>query len=184
MNDMHITDTWSLIGKKDPQLVRSDWQPAKPIGIDGVRFKVISSVLTDNGALTEVFRFDWQLDDRPVKHMFQRLMEPGALSAWHVHAHTTDRLFCAFGRIKVVLYDARMTASSHRSVCEFRMGSERPGILVVPPGIFHGVQNIGSTKALLLNVVDDAYDYEDPDHYRVPQDAPEIPYRFTAPSAR
>src|SRR5262245_29656285 len=113
-----ITGSWSLIGKKDRQLVRSDWQPSDPIAIEGVRFKIIANVLTDNGVLTEVFRFDWQLDGQPVKHVFQRLMEPGAISAWHAHTRTTDRLFCAFGRIKVVLFDARMSSPSHKRVAE------------------------------------------------------------------
>jgi dTDP-4-dehydrorhamnose 3,5-epimerase len=41
------------------------------------------------------------------------------------------------------------------------------------------VQNIGDGPAAVLNAVDRAYDYEDPDHWRLPADTPEIPYRFT-----
>jgi dTDP-4-dehydrorhamnose 3,5-epimerase len=184
MNEMSIKATWSVTGKKDRQIVRSDWQPSDPIAIEDVRFKVITSVLTDNGTLTEVFRHDWQLDDRPVQHVFQRLLEPGGISAWHMHRLTTDRLFCAFGRVKVVLFDARIAAASHGAVAEFRMGRERPGLLVIPPGVWHGVQSLGTEPALMLNVVDHAYDYEDPDHYRVPQDSPEVPYRFAPLPAR
>jgi len=55
----------------------------------------------------------------------------------------------------------------------------RPTLLVVPTGIWHGVQNLGSTDVLMLNMPSNAYDYEDPDHYRLPFDTPEIPYSWT-----
>jgi dTDP-4-dehydrorhamnose 3,5-epimerase len=37
-----------------------------------------------------------------------------------------------------------------------------------------------ATPALVLNLVDRPYRYEDPDRWRLPPDTPEIPYRFTA----
>jgi glycosyltransferase involved in cell wall biosynthesis len=33
--------------------------------------------------------------------------------------------------------------------------------------------------SVLLNLVDNAYRYEDPDHWRLPPDSPQVPYRFT-----
>jgi dTDP-4-dehydrorhamnose 3,5-epimerase len=51
-------------------------------------------------------------------------------------------------------------------------------LVVVPPGVWHGVQNTGSVPGLLLNVVDRAYCYEEPDHWRLPADTANIPYRF------
>lgn len=35
--------------------------------------------------------------------------------------------------------------------------------------------NIGATDALVINCPTNAYSYEDPDHYRLPYDSPEIP---------
>ena len=138
----------------------------------------ITNVLTRNGSLTEVWRRDWKLDDLPVGQVFQRILEPGATSGWHAHAVTTDRLFCASGRILLALYDARIDSRTHCKAIDFRLGMERPAVVVVPPGVWHGVKNIGSLPALFLNIVDVAYDYEDPDHYRLPIDTPLIPYEF------
>ena len=45
-------------------------------------------------------------------------------------------------------------------------------------GIWHGVQNLGTADALMLNFPSRAYDYADPDHYRLPFDSPEIPYQW------
>ncbi|HVR38279.1 MAG TPA: hypothetical protein VMU84_04235 [Thermoanaerobaculia bacterium] len=50
--------------------------------------------------------------------------------------------------------------------------------MIIPPRVWHGVQNIAPGVSIVLNLVDQAYRYEDPDHWRVPADSPEIPYRF------
>jgi dTDP-4-dehydrorhamnose 3,5-epimerase len=59
-----------------------------------------------------------------------------------------------------------------------RYGAVRPAIVVVPPGVWHGIQNVSSSVSTLINVVDRAYNYEQPDPYRLPMDASQIPYRF------
>jgi dTDP-4-dehydrorhamnose 3,5-epimerase len=49
---------------------------------------------------------------------------------------------------------------------------------VIPSGVWHGVQNLQATESRVLNLVDVAYEYEDPDHWRLPADTAEIPYSF------
>lgn len=82
------------------------------------------------------------------------------------------------GRLLIALYDGRGDSPTRNRTVDFRIGAERPGLVIVPPGVWHGVRNIGSTPLLMINVVDRAYDYEDPDHYRLPVDTPHIPYRL------
>lgn len=169
---------WMLQGVKDPQLVKPDWQPSDPVPIDGVRIKAMANVLADNGCLTEIWRRDWGLDDLPVAQVFQKLLGVGGVSAWHAHRHTTDRLFIGLGRAKVVLYDGRVDSPTRGALAEYRLGVERPALLLVPPGVWHGVKALNGRPALIINVVDRAYDYEDPDHWRLPADSPDIPYRI------
>ena len=73
--------TLSVVGKQDPQLVRSDWTPSDTVAIAGVSTKSISNVLMDNGSLTELWRADWELDRQGVEQVFQRTLLPGATSA-------------------------------------------------------------------------------------------------------
>jgi dTDP-4-dehydrorhamnose 3,5-epimerase len=162
----------------DRQLIRSDWTPTTLAPIEGVTVKLVSNVLTDNGYLTEVWRPEWLDDAAGVGQVFQRVMLPGALSAWHVHLHTTDRLFCAIGCLKIVVVDVRSTSPTHGAIAEYRLGVARPAIISVPPGVLHGVRNIGSEAAVLINAVDVAYDYETPDHHRLPADSPDVAYRW------
>ncbi|TAL24123.1 MAG: dTDP-4-dehydrorhamnose 3,5-epimerase, partial [Aquabacterium sp.] len=131
---------WQFEGTKDRQLVTSDWLPANQAVIEGVRLRQMSNVLSDNGRLTELWRRDWQLDGEPVDQVFQKVMAPGDLSAWHAHRRTTDRLFCGYGHVKLALYDARTASATRGRLMELRMGADRPALVVIPPGVWHGVQ--------------------------------------------
>jgi dTDP-4-dehydrorhamnose 3,5-epimerase len=175
-----LADEFGLLpgAKKDGQSITGDWQSLQQL-IDGVRTREIRSVLKDNGALTEIWRRDWELDDEPVDQVFQVIVQPGGISAWHTHQFTIDRLFVGIGQVKVVLYDGREDSPSFRRLNVFRIGAARPTLLIVPPGVWHGVQNLDSSPSLILNLVDRAYHYESPDHWRLPMDTDQIPYRFT-----
>ena len=164
---------------RDRQSVLCDWQPQMHL-IDGVIVKEVRNVAKDNGYLTEMWRDDWALPGASIAQVFQASFEAGSISAWHVHRHATDRLFANHGLLKVVLYDARAGSPTHGLVNVVRCGTTRPLLVVVPPGVWHGVQNLGSTMALLVNMPDRAYQYESPDHWRLPHDTPEIPYSFTS----
>lgn len=170
---------WELKGNiKDKQSITSDWQLTSQQLIDGVRFREVKNVVKVNGLLTEIFRDDWGLDDLGVDQVFQVVLNPRGISAWHAHAVTTDRLFVNYGAIRVVLYDSRPESPTNGLVNDFRLSLHRPGILVVPPKVWHGIKNESSEPALILNLVDKAYNYQDPDHWRVPADHPEIPFKF------
>jgi dTDP-4-dehydrorhamnose 3,5-epimerase len=167
-----------LLGaKRDAQSVTRDWQLLRD-PIAGVDVREVKNVLKDNGYLTEVWRDDWALQPSAVAQVFQALIEPGGISAWHAHMHVTDRLFANHGRLKIVLYDARTDSASSGRVNVFHCGSARPMLIVVPPGIWHGVHNVGAGPALLLNLPDRAYAYDAPDHWRLPPDTDQIPYSF------
>lgn len=164
---------------KDRQSITADWAPLIK-SIEGVRVREVKNVPKNNGVLTEVFRTDWELDQGIVQQVFQTTIVPGGLSAWHVHQFTTDRLFVSLGILKIVLFDDREASPSRGLVNEFQFGTQRPALVVVPPGVWHGVQNIGDEPGLILNLVDQAYRYQDPDHWRLPPDTPKIPFSFAA----
>ncbi len=163
--------------KKDGQSVTADWQLLQPL-IAGVKLKEVRHVPKESGHLTEIWRKDWALDTGPVEQVFQVLLKPGGVSAWHTHLATIDRLFANHGQVKVVLYDARKNSPTYKKLNVFRIGTARPALVIVPPGVWHGVENISSEPSLLLNLADHAYQYEHPDHWRLPADSSAIPYRF------
>ena len=170
---------WMLKGtKKDAQSITAEWEFTTQKLIDGVVLKAIKSVPKVSGSLTEIFRRDWHLDDLSIDQVFQVWLRPQAISAWHAHEVTTDRLFVSHGLIQIVLYDSRPDSPTRGMINEFKLGGIRPGIVVIPPKVWHGIRNIHSNDSLILNLVDRAYNYENPDHWRVPEDSPEVPFSF------
>jgi dTDP-4-dehydrorhamnose 3,5-epimerase len=168
-----------LLGaKRDAQSITRDWQMLRE-PIAGVEVREIKNVLKDNGYLTEVWRDDWGLQPSAVAQVFQAMIEPRGISAWHVHEHATDRLFASHGRLKIVLYDARDDSASCGRINVFHCGTARPMLIVVPPGVWHGVHNVGSAPALLLKLPNRAYAYDAPDQWRLPPDTDRIPYSFS-----
>jgi dTDP-4-dehydrorhamnose 3,5-epimerase len=179
-----MSDTrWLLAGaSKDAQSITSAWEPHGRRLIDGVVIRSVKHVPKANGSLVEVYRRDWVVDTLGVEQVFQVTLNPGGLSAWHAHEHTTDRLFVTSGLVRIALFDSRSGSPTRGLVNEFRIGTLQPALVVIPPKIWHGVQNIGPHPAAVMNIVDRAYTYEDPDHWRVPADTAEIPFRWTARS--
>lgn len=160
---------------KDIQHVDANWQWVRS-AIDGVATREVLHVPRDHGVITETYRTEWDPTGLPVVHVYQSRLFPGAIGAWSCHMKSIDRLFVNQGHLKIVLFDGRETSASHRKVMELHAGDARPTFLVIPTGVWHGIQNLGPSDALVLNYPTRAYDYEDPDHYRLPYDTPEIPY--------
>src|SRR5262245_60124659 len=121
-----MSDDWALDGMKPrAQSVTNEWEFVDQPEIDGVVLREVRSVPTAYGHLAEVWRADWKLDAAGVDQVFASTLQPGAVSAWHAHAETTDRLHVAYGQLLIVLYDARRTSASHGVINTWRLGAVR-----------------------------------------------------------
>lgn len=171
--------SWQLPGAtRDGQSVTPDWRPAAPPVIPDVSILESRWVNKGNGRLTELFRGDWFEGAAAIGQVFHVVLNGNGVSAWHVHERTTDRIFIASGHVRLVLYDARSESPAAGRVMEVLLSEHRPQLVVIPPGIWHGVQNLDHVPALIVNMPDRAYDYRHPDHWRLPPDTSEIPHRF------
>jgi dTDP-4-dehydrorhamnose 3,5-epimerase len=160
---------------KDSQQITEDWQKLED-SIEGVAVREVRHVRRDHGVITEIFRPEWDPTGLPVVQVYQSRLFVGALGAWSCHKRTTDRLFVNQGQVKVVLYDDRDSSKTKGQLMELLAGDARPCLVVIPPGIWHGLQCVGNIDALVLNCPTEAYNYADPDHYRLPYDTREIPF--------
>ncbi len=165
--------------KKDTQVISEDWHLLKET-IHGVQIKEVLHVPRDHGVITEVFRPEWDPTGMPVIHIYQSRLLPGAIGAWSCHTRTVDRLFVTQGHLKAVLYDGREESPTHGMINEVLLGDARPAFVVIPVGIWHGLQNLGTSDALVLNLPTQAYNYQDPDHWRLPFDTDDIPYTWVS----
>jgi len=173
------TGDWNLLGaKRDPQTARRDPRGAVEQNIQGVFLRTYDPVVTSYGRLSEILRSEWLGDNKTVDQIFVSSLRPGKASAWHAHEVATDRLFAVNGTLLVALYDNRPGSPTRGVVQDFTLGTDNQSILIIPPKIWHGIKNISSEDVQIINAVDIAYVYENPDHWRLPPDTDEIPFRF------
>ena len=97
---------------------------------------------------------------------------PGVIKAWHRHQKQTDFWLCLGGHIKVGVH--RDDGVSWVGV----IGEKRPGVVIVPPTLWHGAATVGHVPAGLMYYVTHAYDAANPDEERRAFDSvPGFPWR-------
>lgn len=150
--------------------------------IDGVEYRLARPVSHRHGHLTEVFRADWAITEAPVVQVNLTTTFPGRVRAWGLHRHTLDRLFASAGSLCIVCYDARRGSPTFGCVNEFHVGARNQALVVIPPGVYHGWQNVGDDEASIVSMPSRLYDYEGPDRYELSWDSEAarelIPYRW------
>lgn len=162
---------------KDKQNITSNWGQIPTLPIVGVEYKETQNVIKDSGSLTEMYRPEW-FSNKEINQVFRVVLHPNSISAWHAHELTTDRLSIIYGSVKVVLFDGRKDSATAGTINEFKISELRPGTILIPPGVWHGVQNISPNSSSILNMVDYPYNYQNPDHIRIDFNDPQIPYSF------
>ncbi len=168
-----------------PERGRKDQQFARPDGtlvdstIDGVVVRPAVTLPDDRGEVLEVLSAGWiELRGAPIPHVYMATIEPGVIKGWICHKLQDDRSVALFGRLRWVLFDGRADSPTF-GVVQVRTFTERNRhLIIVPAGVWHAVENVGSTEAAFVNLPTRAYQHDDPDKYRLPLDTPEIPFQF------
>jgi len=86
---------------------------------------------------------------------------PGVIKAWHRHQKQTDFWICLQGHIKVGIYDENQSIAWQTVI-----GEKNPGVMIIPPPLWHGAATVGPAPASLLYYVTHAYDPNHPDEER------------------
>jgi dTDP-4-dehydrorhamnose 3,5-epimerase len=131
--------------------------------IEGVRFRPTRPVPHEDGYLTEVARASWDVLESPIVQVHVTTTFPERVRAWGIHRSGTDRLFVVAGLVKIVIFDGREGSPTFGRIDEFVVGERNPGLLVIPPNLYHGWKNIGTSDAIVINLPDKMYDYDAPD---------------------
>jgi len=97
----------------------------------------------------------------PTGQVNYSVMYPNVIKAWHRHEKQTDFWLCLHGHLKVGVYDEQ----SDRAWVSV-IGEKQPGVMVIPPPLWHGAATIGCEPAGLLYYVTHQYDPAAPDEER------------------
>jgi dTDP-4-dehydrorhamnose 3,5-epimerase len=90
---------------------------------------------------------------------------PGVIKAWHRHQKQTDFWLPLTGNIKIGVH-----RESDGKTWLAVLGEKKPGILIIPPPLWHGMTPVGPQESGLLYYVTHAYDPKAPDEERKAHD--------------
>lgn len=114
----------------------------------------------------------------PFVHAYMVTVRPGKVRGWQSHTLQHDRIFTLQGRLRIGLYDGRSDSPTSGMLNVMTFSDHNRVLLVIPPGVWHGVQNVGEHEAIFINMPTRAYSYEDPDKFRLPLHNDLIPFAF------
>lgn len=126
------------------------------------------------GQLIEGLRNDDELYNNDFGQVYVTTVCPGIIKAWHYHKDQTDRMLLLHGLVRFVAYDSH---EKHVNL-DLVVDSRDPYLIVIPKGLYHGFQNIGSTDAFILNIPDKVYNRENPDEQRCSPYSDSIPFNW------
>jgi dTDP-4-dehydrorhamnose 3,5-epimerase len=146
---------WSAEAKRRFQLQAYDARPT----IDGVELVGLSRHADDGGSMTELLRLDGgrspALAGFDIRQINFSEIEPGAIKAFHLHARQTDVWYVPpSDRCLVVLVDVRAGSRTDGVTQRLMLGAGASRLLRIPPGVAHGVRNLGPATARLIYFVD------------------------------
>jgi dTDP-4-dehydrorhamnose 3,5-epimerase len=151
------------------------WQ----IPIEGVEVVHLQRHVDHRGSLIEAINVAQNFWREPIVHCEYVVTAPGRIKGWGMHKKSYDRYVAAHGRVRVVLFDGRTGSPTYENFAQFHFGDEAPGLLRIPPGVWHANQNYGETDAVILVFPTLTYQHSEPDKYRLDPQSGEIPFDWT-----
>lgn len=146
---------------KDPQSVTPDGERVAPL-IEGVRIRRAVTHPDERGTVCELFNPAWGFHADPLVYVYQVTIRPGQVKGWVVHRIQDDRLFLSQGTMKAVLFDDREGSPTRGQVNELFLDHHNRGLLVIPAGVYHAIQNVGADDLFFINMPTRAYDHANP----------------------
>ena len=129
------------------------------VTIEGVGLVTLARHADDGGSLTELARLtDGRVEglaDFTVRQVNYSELAPGTIKAFHLHVRQTDVWYVPPGdRMLVVLLDTRQGSRSEGARMRLVLGDGASRLLRIPPGVAHGVRNLGPATGRVIYFTD------------------------------
>jgi len=129
------------------------------VTIEGVALVMLARHADDGGSLTELARLtDGRADglaDFTVRQVNYSELAPGTIKAFHLHVRQTDIWYVPPGdRMLVVLLDTRHGSRTEGARMRLVLGDGASRLLRIPPGVAHGVRNLGPAPGRVIYFTD------------------------------
>ena len=145
--------------------------------IDGVQIADLKRHHDDGGSMTELARLVEGTPEGLAGFTIRQInfseVEPGAIKAFHLHARQTDVWFVPpTDRLLLVLADVRKGSRTEGTTMRLMLGHGASRLVRIPPGVAHGVRNLGTAAGRIIYFTDVHFspDPADGDEGRLPWD--------------
>lgn len=138
-----------------------DLRPSQ-VTIEGVVLRDLDVHLDGRGEVTELWSEPWGTAGflRPV-HVYQSATDSGVIKCWHLHDEHTDQFAVTRGKLQISLVDLREESVTFQHVNTLFVGTQRPALVKIPPGVLHGWKALTSPEVLVVNLQTHVYDPDD-----------------------
>ena len=120
--------------------------------IEDVVVRDLRKFRDERGWLSELFRRDnLEPEFLPVMAYISSTL-PGVTRGPHEHQDQAD-LFCFIGpsNFKLRMWDNRTDSSTYRNMMTLIVGEDDPKAVLIPKGIVHAYQNVGTVDGIVIN---------------------------------
>ncbi len=145
--------------------------------IKDVSVKLLTVHNDERGRLMEILRNDDEIFTK-FGQVYMTTNYQGVIKAWHCHKMQIDYVSCVKGMIKLVLFDKRENSPTNGEINEYFIGDSSNRLIVIPPGVYHGWKNIKNEESIVISVINNLYNRDNPDEMRLPYNTKEIPYNW------
>lgn len=146
--------------------------------IEGVTLFPLREIVDQRGAVLHLLRSDSPEFKTFGECYFSEVL-PGAVKAWKRHLLQTQNLAVPIGRIRIVLFDDRISSPSKDRLEIIELGRPDAYLRIrIPPGIWYGFTCISSEKALLANCADIPHNPSESETMSIDQSI--IPYNWNS----
>jgi len=127
--------------------------------IEGVEVVELARHHDDGGAITELARLSDGRMETPagvtVRQVNYSEVGPGVIKAFHLHVRQTDVWYVPpSDRMLLVLVDVRKGSPTEGAQMRLMLGDGSSRLVRIPPGVAHGVRNLGSNPGRVIYFAD------------------------------
>ena len=121
--------------------------------IEGVVFEKLTQYKDQRGWLIELYREDEVAREFHPVMGYMSMTHAGIARGPHEHREQAD-LFCFLGpsTFKLYLWDNRTSSKTYQNRISILLGEDDPQSVIIPPGVVHAYQNVGSDSGLVYNL--------------------------------
>jgi dTDP-4-dehydrorhamnose 3,5-epimerase len=120
--------------------------------IAGVIVRDLRKFNDERGWLAELFRQDEMTSEFYPVMAYLSSTRPGVKRGPHEHVDQAD-LFCFIGpsNFKLRMWDRRSDSQTFNQVMTLIVGEDNPKSVLIPLGVVHAYQNVGSSDGIVIN---------------------------------